>query len=127
MNVLFIDDDSSINRYHEIVLEEAALDKGVSLQFNNDPIKTISYLKALKSSQFPQLIFLDINMPKMNGWEFLDKYHTENLSKDIAFVILTTSKNPSYEVKASKIEVVKGYHIKPLDEVYFRELVEEYF
>ena len=58
----------------------------------DNPVEAFNYLKTEKVD----LIFLDINMPAMNGWEFLEKYN--NLEKghrgNIVIIMLTTSLNP---------------------------------
>lgn len=60
----------------------------------------------------PDIIFLDINMPMMDGWEFLEEASTQNLEIPIQMLTSSIDKN-DYE-KARKYEVVKGFLHKPL-------------
>ena len=76
-------------------------------------------LEALKkcadqSKCLPDLILLDINMPIMDGWEFLDEFSNLTYSKDISVIILTSSINPEDREKAKKYKDVKGFMSKPI-------------
>ncbi|MCW3122419.1 MAG: Response regulator, partial [Flavipsychrobacter sp.] len=100
-----------------------------------DSIKiAINGLEALKflrdeNEVTPELIFLDINMPKMNGWEFLEEYkHLDKQQKArITILMLTTSANPADIKKAQEIEDVTGYKTKPLSVEMLTEIFEKYF
>jgi CheY-like chemotaxis protein len=67
----------------------------------------------------PHLILLDLNMPVMDGWEFLDNY--ENLSEEqrakIVLVLLTTSKN---------YKDINGYENKPLSVIKMEHIINKY-
>lgn len=126
MDVLFIDDDHAVNRYHEIILDESAKRSKLVLHFFTSPMEAINLLHSTDASTYPKLIFLDINMPKMNGWEFVETYQMKNLNDKTAIVILTTSKNPNYKEKASKLNLVKEFATKPLNETFFTNLIKKY-
>lgn len=127
MDVLFIDDDYAVNRYHEIILGKTARQSNLSLQFYTNPLEAIDYFKSAKKSEYPKLIFLDINMPLMNGWEFIDEFENINLAEDISIIILTTSSNPSYKSRADALKPVKEFKNKPMNEVNFKHLIEKYY
>jgi len=82
-----------------------------ALDYLRDPQKTL-----------PGIILLDINMPKMNGIEFLHEIKNEEKLKSIPVVVLTTSK-----VEQDKVETfnmgVAGYMIKPVDYLQFVEII----
>ncbi|WP_422361636.1 response regulator [Reichenbachiella sp.] len=63
----------------------------------------------------PNLILLDINMPVMDGWDFLEKFSEMSVSKDIPVVMLTSSINPDDIEKAKSHKLVKGFLSKPLN------------
>ena len=77
----------------------------------------------------PDCIFLDINMPDMDGWEFLDEY--KQLKKDqhgkVIIIMLTTSLNPDDSIKAGKIPEISGFAIKPLTAELIDKVLKEHF
>jgi CheY-like chemotaxis protein len=77
-----------------------------------------------------RLILLDINMPEMNGFDFLDAYTKQNKegNKDVVAMFMTTSLNESEMVKAQKYNgIVAQYVEKPLSPEAITELINRYF
>ena len=72
--------------------------------------------------QFPGVILLDLNMPKMNGIEFLQEIKDDEQFKSIPVVVLTTSKEEQDKVESFKLGVA-GYMIKPVDYMQFVEII----
>jgi CheY-like chemotaxis protein len=69
-----------------------------------------------KVDNIPDIIFLDINMPVMNGWQFLNKYIEikSKIEKKIIIYIVTSSNNPDDFIQANSIEEVTDYIVKPI-------------
>lgn len=70
-------------------------------------------LERIKNELTPDLILLDLNMPGMNGWEFLDNF--QKIGKNITVYILTSSIDSADYRKAQKYKLVKKYIEKPLN------------
>lgn len=127
--ILLIDDNGSTNFMHQITVKKASCAENcVAVQSGQE---ALDYLKSTVNGSHPQpdLIFLDINMPSMNGWEFLEHY--KNLNKDeqgkIVVMMLTTSKNPDDIEKAKNIGHVTGFMNKPLTVDVLQKVVQDNF
>jgi CheY-like chemotaxis protein len=124
-SILLIDDNEADNRFHQIVLEDMGVAENIQMAESG-----IDALNLLEEDQItPELIFLDINMPRMNGWEFLEKYKNlapEHRAKMIV-VMLSTSSNPEDLKKAEQIPEVAEFQVKPLSKKMISEIMERYF
>jgi CheY-like chemotaxis protein len=69
--------------------------------------------KTAAGSELPDFIILDINMPKMNGFEFLDALRSRNEWRDLKVFVLTTS-GEKEDRQAAKDLGIAGYIVKPL-------------
>jgi CheY-like chemotaxis protein len=124
--ILLVDDDPDDNMYHQIIIEEMNIVNRIDIALNG--LEALAYLKRENQTP-PEIIFLDLNMPRMNGWEFLEQY--KHLSREqkakVVLVILTTSANPDHIKKAQEIEDVTGFETKPLSKQILREILVEHF
>ncbi len=127
--ILLVDDDDATNFLHRIVVQRSACTEHLEIALNGE--EAIAYLQAAYNDQHPRpdLILLDINMPIMNGWEFLDEYHKlqpEQKSKTV-IVMLTTSLNPDDRNRSEEIPEINGFRNKPLDEEVLTEILKKYY
>jgi CheY-like chemotaxis protein len=131
--VLLVDDDDATNFIHQMVIQRLNLD--VKLQVVHNGKEAIEYLtctgKFSNEIPFPQpgIIFLDINMPIMNGWEFLEEYKklSEEQKAKIVIAMLTTSANPDDEKKAKGSAEIVEFINKPLEEMSLEFLIQKYY
>jgi len=86
-----------------------------------DGIEALEYLKDNEKKK-PCLILLDLNMPKMNGMDFLKHAKSDDDLKDISVVVLTTSGDPK-DIDDTFNQNVAGYIVKPVDYQKFLEAV----
>ncbi len=124
--ILLVDDDPDDNHYHQIIINKMNIVNHIDIVTNG--IEALAYLK--KENQIPpDLIFLDLNMPKMNGWEFLEQYKNLGVAQKakVLIVILTTSANPDDIKKAKEIQEVTGFETKPLSKEILTEILEQHF
>ncbi len=82
----------------------------------------MEYLRGEGNNQKPCVILLDLNMPKMNGIEFLKIAKADDELKTIPVVVLTTSKGDEDRVETFGLSVA-GYMIKPTDYKKFMEII----
>jgi CheY-like chemotaxis protein len=124
--ILLVDDNYEDNFFHQIIINK--MDITNSVQIAQDGLEALEFLKK-EGQVIPELIFLDINMPKMNGWEFLEEYHKldPKYKARITIMMLTTSANPDDVDKAKQIEDVTGFKTKPLTEEMLNGIIDEYF
>lgn len=76
--------------------------------------------------QLPDVIFLDINMPYMDGWEFIDHFAKlkPNLAKPITVYMVSSSVVPDDVDRAKAISEITDYLIKPIDKDTFLKIIE---
>lgn len=130
--IMIIDDDEPTNFLSNMIIEEANCTERIVIEDSGEG--AIKYLKeceelTCKDHPWPDLLFLDINMPAMNGWEFLDKY--KDLAKgrkaNIVIVMLTTSLFPEDVFKAQQIPQISGFESKPLTPEKLENVLKKYF
>ncbi|MEO6329433.1 MAG: response regulator [Ginsengibacter sp.] len=125
-SILLIDDDEPTNFFSSLLIEDA--DCTEHIQIADSGQRALGLLKS-DVLPIPDLIFLDINMPAMDGWEFLEKYRQlpiDHQSK-IVIIMLTTSLNPDDREKASKIKEISGFETKPLTSELIDKVLLKYF
>lgn len=126
---LLVDDVKYDNFYHERVLRRIYTLNNVVVKANG--LEALDFLKAAAGEPcgFPNLIMVDINMPGINGWEFLAEYtQIAATCKNQAIVLmLTTSINPADEARARENEAVSDFLIKPLTYNVLQSTLAKYF
>jgi DNA-binding NarL/FixJ family response regulator len=124
-NILLIDDSEMDNYISEYIIVQSKIAEKISVF--NSPIEALEYLGDLQSNQqeFPGAIFLDINMPDMDGFGFLDEYSkfSEDIIMRTSIFMLTSSDNPNDIKRALKYPVVKKYFSKSLSKDILNQLI----
>lgn len=80
-------------------------------------------LAALKNNALPSYIFLDINMPNLNGWQLLDAMKLEPSWSQIGVFIITSSIDPADEQRAQQYPQVKAFLTKPITQERITQLL----
>lgn len=99
-------------------------DKSLAFTEFSSATAAINFLKEQGKVDF-DIILLDLNMPEMNGWEFLDEYQKLDTPKASVY-ILTSSLDTRDKLKSKDYDVVKGYFDKPLKNHYIAEIIEQH-
>ncbi|GGF22221.1 response regulator [Flavobacterium limi] len=133
--VLLIDDDFATNFINKKIIQKANITTHIQIALNGK--EAIDYLcnkGKFKSEENlnpqPELIFLDINMPVMDGWEFINAYKNlipDEQKKKINIIMLTSSFNPADKAKADTIKEIADYRQKTLNTVILQEIMTKHF
>ncbi len=116
--VCIIDDDKIYVSLIRKIIESRKLSKDL-LIFSNGK-KALDYFEYLFNNfqeyKVPNIIFLDLNMPVMDGWQFLEHFMKieKKFKKIITLYIVSSSIDPVDIGKANKLSSISGYIIKPL-------------
>lgn len=125
INILLVEDNEG-----DILLTTEALEEGgilKTLKVIRDGACLVKYLEKIAEtapSELPDLILLDINLPKKNGHEVLKELKSNQLFQHIPVIMLTTSCSESDILKSYK-EHASCYLIKPMEMSDFVKLVEK--
>ncbi len=119
--VLCIDDDQITLMLCEMIIKKATFANQV-ITTNNGKEGLIWFSDFFKNKKAgsketpPQLIFLDLNMPVMNGWDFLEDYLMKYADRlpDTKVIILSSTVNPEDFSRANRYEIVIDFINKPL-------------
>jgi CheY-like chemotaxis protein len=110
INILLIEDDMLDQMEVKRTLDRKNILHHLEIARNG--VEALNILKG-RTVQKPDVILLDLNMPKMNGFEFLSNLRTSDELKDVKVFVLSTSDEAEDKVNAQKLGI-SGYITKPL-------------
>ncbi|RMG73454.1 MAG: response regulator [Bacteroidetes bacterium] len=120
--IFLIDDDEITNLIHSTQISR--FDPHIEVRVHTDAQAALEELLQLREAQpgsMPDLILLDINMPGMDGWDFLAAFEGHNLSCHL--MMLTSSVDDKDREKALAFTSVSGFISKPLNSSILRQLM----
>lgn len=109
---IIIDDDEVI-----LILFQKMM---LATQFHHSPLLFsngnlgVDYLRSKLDHKKPCVLFLDINMPQISGWDILDEIESMNQSNRIHVILISSSSNQSDKVKAAQYHSITTFIEKPL-------------
>jgi CheY-like chemotaxis protein len=128
-NILIIDDSDMDNYISRQLLERGRIADEITTK--TSAMDALQYLDELQrtSKYFPEVILLDINMPGMDGFEFLKAFahYPRNRVDKCCIIILSSSSDPKDIHKAKRSRFVKNYFIKPLTSDKIETISKAYF
>jgi len=124
LNLLVIDDDDINIFIIKKIVEKTGFD--IDMVARNNGQQAIDYLNETISQNkpLPRLVLIDINMPVMNGWEFIEAYETLGIDQKVDMYILSSSVYENDIEKTKSYKAVKGFISKPLSMERLTELVK---
>jgi len=120
--VMLIDDNDIDNFINEQMVKGCNFSETVYVNTSTrsavEFLKNLSVNKALRKDHLPSIIFLDINMPILDGFQFIEEFEKleASLVDSIRIVMLTSSINPSDKERSKQYKSVVGFLHKPLTE-----------
>jgi len=128
-SILLVDDDESTNFINSVFIKKLDIDVDVYSTFNGAEALELIETSKNNADFFPCLIILDISMPVMTGWAFLDVFkNLDNNIKDNCVVVMTTvSEDEKDLIRANKNDDIKEYFQKPMSDEKFSTLINKYF
>jgi CheY-like chemotaxis protein len=124
--IYLIDDDKIFNFLNQMLIKKTKGDSCEVICFE-DAQKALELLKQnlnLMQTTLPDKIFLDINMPVFDGWDFLDELNKLNFNGHNCDVyMLTSSVSPFDIAKSRTYEMVRDFISKPLTEAKLMHLI----
>lgn len=119
ITILTVDDNEGDQFLNEMLLKSYNEDIVIHKAYDGEEAIDI-----LNKGINPDIILLDINMPRMNGHEFLDEYFGDKSVAVPVVVMLTSSDQEKDKEKTKKYKNVKDYCLKPMSEEYVERLVK---
>lgn len=111
-----VDDDDAFVFLTKEIISETNLVKDISVFGNGQ--QALNYLETHKSEEkvLPQIILLDLSMPVMDGWQFLDEYSrlAPSMARPIVIYICTSSISPDDVARARAMSSVSDFMVKPV-------------
>ena len=132
--IMLVDDNDADNEYHEMVIKNCAITKRlISVTNAQDALAYLGSCFSDEGMALPDMMFVDINMPRVNGFEMLDKLRAlpdpYNRRGSMKILMLTGSFNPDDYNRANKqyMDLITGFRVKPLTDTMFLKIIQTYF
>ncbi|GAA4280668.1 response regulator [Gaetbulibacter aestuarii] len=127
--ILLVDDDNICNFITKRILEQLGYNNSIEITQNG--VAALDFLEnTIKNIEtpLPQLILLDINMPEMNGWKFIEAFEKlpEVIVNNMKIVMLTSSISPADIKKAASTSFVAEFITKPLNLEVMQSILKKY-
>ena len=111
INILLVEDDEVDVMNIKRAFKKNDIENPLHVSGNG--VEALEYLRSPTTLPLPKIILLDINMPKMNGIEFLTEIRKDEELKSLTVFVMTTSNSDSDKINAYGLNVA-GYILKPL-------------
>ena len=120
--VFLVDDDETYNFYNQVILTQHNPEIEIKSLLNGEEL--IQYINESDESEWPAVLFLDLNMNLVDGPEFLEWYHKNGHQGKMKIVMFSASILQQDVEDCTRYSDVLGYFEKPIDEVKLNKILE---
>ncbi len=127
-SILLVDDDEISNFLAETIIQDLDLAYEVKISKNGrEALELIDYCMNHQAEKCPELVLLDINMPVMDGFEFLEALDKLQKAYNInnTTIVMLTSSSSSFDLEKAKNYNITGFINKPLTEKSLKVFIDE--
>jgi len=124
VKILLVDDDPIVILLQKKLMEKAGIGPEVS-SFNNGE-DLLGFLADNAKQEEDYLMFLDINMPGLSGWDVLDTLEAMKFNQNLDVIIITSSIEPADKRKAKSYKRIVDFWVKPFSIQDFIQLKEKF-
>ena len=127
-NLLLVDDDQIFVYLTKRTIKETKLAEQIEVFENGKEAIDFLYKVADNKDLIPNIIFLDLSMPVLDGWGFLDEYLLikPELRNNITLFVLSSSFSEQDKQRVKKYNFVSDYFVKPITNSQFIDIVKKY-
>lgn len=122
-----IDDDEIYIFIAKKLINKTDFSEEVEFFYNGKEALRAIKSKLYNEEELQDVILLDLNMPIMDGWQFLDEFIRIKTNKTIKVFIVSSSVNPVDLERAKTYNMVSNYTVKPISREKLKEITEEVF
>ena len=123
--ILCVDDDPITLMLYKMVIAKATLAETVIVAKNGQ--EALEYYENGENEEYPELIFLDLNMPIMGGWEFLDNFTEKRfypINENTKIIVLSSTIDPRDIEKVKNYPMILDFISKPVTKEMLEKLKE---
>ncbi|SNR45050.1 Response regulator receiver domain-containing protein [Maribacter sedimenticola] len=129
-SILLVDDDEASNFLHSIFINKLDLDVNLNSALNGQEALDFILGKGQEELELPCMVMLDLRMPVMDGWQFMEAYEEmvpKKLKDQITIVLVTISDNQEDKDRAITNPHIADFSQKPLSDDTFKQLIQKHF
>lgn len=128
MSTLFVlDDDPLFHRIIELAHAKSSLYRHISHHYEVKPLINYLWNNRQDRSNLPDVLFVDLNIPVVDGWEFLDELDKiySKLCKNIMVYVISVSVRKEDQIRATQYPCVQEFIIKPVNMDKLRAIAKQ--